>query len=291
MPAGREGPVGDDAPDGRVARGDAEGGATASADAEEGDPGRVAVVAGAEVGQGRPEVDHLAVGDPLEGDQARLRAALAVVAEVEGEEVEADLAEALGVGGDAPAVPLELVAEDDDAGPRGGGRRVVRAGQVDPVAGGEAHVLARLRLRAERQHHGGLLEDPGHDRGVADPDVGEETRQGRERQEGREHHHEGRRAEHERSPSLSSVGVDSYAAEPRPDGKGDAGGRIVKTPPTHSFRAVSRTPCPGLLEDSISGARISPFFSLTGGSPQNQGDVLPPEPEAVGQRDVDRLIA
>ena len=117
-PAGRERPVGDRRPR-RRARSAAtqQGRAAAPADPEEAEARRVAIGPRPEVGEGRLEVADLVVGHPLERLVDRVDSLCAVVPEVEGEEVEAEVAEVVGVGQKAPAIAQELVAEDQDARP------------------------------------------------------------------------------------------------------------------------------------------------------------------------------
>ena len=70
-----------------------------------------------QVGQRAAEIADLAVGRPVHRRNSRARIALAVVAEVEGEDVIAQVAEVVDVRLEAPPVAEILVAVDQDARP------------------------------------------------------------------------------------------------------------------------------------------------------------------------------
>ena len=85
------------------------------------------------------------VGDPLEWLVNRVAGALAMVAEVEREDIEAKVTERVGVVFVAPPVAQEFVAEDQHACTAPGPCPEVAAREVETVGRGELDLFAIVR--------------------------------------------------------------------------------------------------------------------------------------------------
>ena len=111
-----KGTVGNDPPDVGFAGGHDQGRRSAPADAEETETSRIMIVPRPQIGQGTAQVVDLVLGRPLQRSVVGIEIAGSVIAEVEREEAEAQIAEMVEVGMEAPAIAEIFVAIDDHAG-------------------------------------------------------------------------------------------------------------------------------------------------------------------------------